>query len=245
MFPRRALSAFAACAALLVSSAASAQSPATARAEIGGVPFVLPVPADFTDPATTPKTLVDLTSHAVPAGNRLVALMIPATLLKQFADHDKTARMSRFVTVLSYGALDAAVMGQADFEKLKTTLRDQGPEVRKRAAEVAAEGRKGLSDEVARRNGGRAPDFGTIDDSTWGVFDEQPNSISMTVIQTSTHTDNAAAREHAQVIGMGVLRMHGKLLSVGVYSDFASAADVAWVKGQVNDWVKRVNELNP
>jgi hypothetical protein len=223
-----------------------AETPARAvTATIDGVPFVLPVPVGFTDPAATPKSLVELCSHTVPAGNRLVAMMIPMTLLQKFVDHDKTANLSRFVTVLDYVGLESTIKGAAEFEQLKTTLRNQGPAVRQRATEVAAQGRKDLSAEVAKRTGGPAPDFGTVQDAMWGVFDEQPNSISMTTLQTSTTADAAGPHAQVQVIGMAILRMRGKLVGLGVYSDFASAADVSWAKEQVGDWVRRMNALNP
>ena len=242
---RRLLATLAAAAALFSTAAAHA-APVSRSASVpfGKANVQLPVPDGFADPSATPPTALGIMTKALPESNRLIAMMLSQDFLDRRAAGDPV-HLSRYILVQTYRAAEQAGMSTDDFGQLKDMFRKQGDQILKGTQATAQEGIDRAAKDVGRITGDKSVSFKTGEMKTLGVFDEQPNSISLATLQPVTTSDKNGSRSKNQVMAMSIVRIAGRPVGVSIYSDYDSPADIDWAERQVTAWVKRLNELNP
>lgn len=243
---RHALSALLACLAITSSQSASAQAAAdSADVTIGGTTITLPVLAGFAPPSATPKPMWDMLTHALPPTNRLLAAMLPSDALQSPPPPDGDAAAARMLGVQTFVAVEQSGVTTEQFEELKKVMREQNKQLLANVKDQVKDATDRMSKDAAALNGDGSTRITSHDTASLGIFDEQPNSISMAALQTVSVAMKKGSVDVRQVMALATLRLRGKALMVSIYSKYRSEADVAWVKGRVAEWVKRVNELNP
>ncbi len=232
--------------ALVAPFHASAETPpAAVTTTIGDAQIALPILPGFAAPSATPKTFVDMMARALPATNRLVAIMLRDDFMAKVQAGDVSTPLSRYMGVQTFPAYEQTGMTPALFEQVKTLFRTQSAQLLEKAKATAATGTDRLSQDVAKLTGDDSTSIRTGDGSLVGVFDEQPNSISIAALQTVSATTHAGSLQVRQVMALSSVLIHGKVLVVSVYSNYEAPADIDWAEGQVRTWVRRLNELNP
>ena len=242
---RHLLAMFAAATALLATTAAgAAPAPRAASVPFGKESVLLPVPDGFADPSATPEAVRGIMARALPESNRFMAMMLSQEFLDRRAAGDPV-HLSRYILVQTYRSAELAGMSVDDFGQLKYLFRKQGDDILKGSRAGAQEGIDRVTKDVSRITGDKSVSFKTGEMTALGVFDEQPNSISLATLQPVTSTDKNGSRSRNQVMAMSVVRIAGRPVGVSIYSDCDSQADIDWAERQVTAWVKRLNELNP
>jgi hypothetical protein len=235
-----------ACAALAACPLAGAESPSMGMTStIGGTPIVLPVLRGFDDPSATPKAMVDLLSHALPATNRLLAIMLQADFMADASSGDPQARPGRRLVVLTFPQYEQDGMSPALFESTKTVLRTQGDQYREQLKDTMAGLTDRLSKDLGKRSGDDTSRVRNLDLNPLGVYDEQPDSISLSGLQTAGRTIQGKTTSDIQAMATTAMLIHGKPVMVSVYSHYRSAADVEWVKSEALEWARRLRQANP
>jgi hypothetical protein len=242
---RHALSALLACIAI-TSSQIAAAAPGTDSADvmIGNTKITLPIPAGFAPPSATPKPLWDMMAHSLPASNRLLAAMLPSDALQSPPPANGDAAAGRVLGVQTFVAVEQGGVSADQFAELKRVMREQNKQLLANVKDQIQDSTDRVSQDAAKMSGDSSTKVTSHDTASLGIFDEQPNSISLAAVQTISVAMKKGSTDVRQVMGMSTLRLRGKALMVSVYSRYRSEADVEWVKAQVRDWVKRVNELN-
>ena len=246
MLLRNTRSALLASVALIVSGHALADPVPQAIVEtVGGVPFTLPIPPGYAPPADTPPTFNSLVLHAVPPTNRLVMSMLTRQFMGELTSADPTPRKARYLIVQTFRGVEQSGASAAMFEQLKTVLRTQSAQVLERVKPSVDDTFDRLSADVGKMTGDSAANVRSSDQHVLGIFDEQPDSISMCVVQTLSGAVRDEKMQMKQAMAATVVRLHGQVLMVAFYSKDDSQADVGWVEDQARAWNKRVHELNP
>ncbi len=245
MKPIHALLALLASLCLCGPSAAEPVPGDAASVTIGALPIALPVLPGYAPPSATPQLLVDVTSRALPPTNRLLAVMLPTDFLDKVQGGDIKAPLSRYLAVQTFPAYEDSGMTPALFAQVKTVLRAQSAQLFEKAQGEIAASTDRLSSEVGKITGDSSTSIRTSDNSSLGIFDEQPDSISMAALQTVSASSQKGSTQIRQAMALAAMRVHGKVLMASVYSNYESQADIDWVEAQMRAWVKRLNELNP
>jgi hypothetical protein len=100
----------------------------TATAQLGDVAVRLPVPAGFADPSATPAPTRDSVARNLPAGSRLLGMMLAQDVL-QHAIPGEPQRLSRYLLVTTRPDTEHGLTG-TDFERLKSSIRAQAEQAR-------------------------------------------------------------------------------------------------------------------
>lgn len=228
-----------------VAAAAPAPAPATADVKIGDATITLPILPGFAAPSATPKPLWDMMSHSLPPSNRMLAAMLPADALQVPPPANGDAAAGRVMGVQTFVAVEQSGVSVDQFAEIKRIMREQNQQLLANVKDDIKESTDRVSKDAAALSGDSSTTVTSHDTASLGVFDEQPNSISLAAVQTISVAMKKGSTDVRQVMGMSTLRLRGKALMVSVYSRYRTDADVEWVKAQVRAWVKRVNELNP
>jgi hypothetical protein len=243
---RHALSALLASLAIASSQSAAAESaPGTADVTIGGTTITLPVLNGFAPPSATPKPMWDMLTHSLPPTNRLLAAMLPSDALQSPPPPDGDAAAGRMLGVQTFIAVEQSGVTTAQFDELKKVMREQNKQLLVNVKDLVKDATDRVSQDAAALSGDSSTKITSHDTASLGIFDEQPNSISLAAVQTVSVAMKKGAADVRQVMALTTLRLRGKALMVSIYSKYRSEADVAWVKSRIAEWVKRVNELNP
>jgi hypothetical protein len=118
-------------AALLAGSLAHAAPVArmtTATAQLGDTEIRLPVPAGFVDPSATPAPTRDYVARNLPAGTRLIAMLLPQDFFRP-AIPGEAQRLSRYMLVTTTTAMEQG-LAPADFERVMSSVRHQAEDAR-------------------------------------------------------------------------------------------------------------------
>ena len=242
---RRFLAILAAAAAVLASTATSAEPvERSVSVALGDGTVVLPVADGFAEPAATPEVLRGIITRALPSTNRFMAMMLSQDFLDRRAAGEPV-HLGRYFLVQTYRGAEQAGMSTDDFEQVKAMFRKQGGAILSGSKAAAQEGIDRAAKDVGDITGDKSVAIKTGDVKTLGVFDEQDNSISLATVQPITATDKTGSRTTNQVMALAIVRVQGKPVGVSVYSDYGSQVDVDWAERQITAWVKRLNELNP
>lgn len=225
--------------------AAAAPGTDTADVMIGDTKITLPILAGFAPPSATPKPLWDMMAHALPPTNRLLASMLPSDALQTPPPANGDAAAGRVLGVQTFVAVEQSGVTADQFAEIKTVMREQNQQLLANLKDEIKESTDRVSKDAAALSGDNSTKVTSHDTASLGIFDEQPNSISLAAVQTISVAMKKGSTDVRQVMGMSTLRLRGKALMVSVYSRYRSEADVEWVKAQVRAWVKKVNELNP
>lgn len=243
---RHALSALFACLAIASSPSVTARAaPDTADVTIGDTTITLPVLDGFAPPSATPKPMWDMMTHSLPATNRLLAAMLPSDALRSPPPPDGDAAAGRMLGVQTFPAVERSGVTTAQFDDLKKVMREQNKQLLANVKDQVKDASDRMSRDAAALNGDSSTRITSHDTASLGIFDEQPNSISLAAVQTVSVAMKRGSADVRQVMAVATLRLRGKALMVAIYSKYRSEADVAWVKGRITEWVRRVNELNP
>jgi hypothetical protein len=239
--------------AALLSGLALTASPATFAATVpqadvetvGGVEFTLPIPPGYLAPAATPKAVHDMMEHALPPTNHLVTVMLTQQFLDELRAGNMRATKSRYLAVQSFPAFDQSGLTQEVFDQLKTVFRNQSAQLLEQAKSIIDDSTNRVSGDVGKLTGDSSAQVKSSDLHTLGIFDEQPDSISLAAVQSLSASARDKQIQMKQAMGMTALLIHGKVLMVSFYSSYDSQADVDWVEDQARAWARRMHELNP
>jgi hypothetical protein len=242
---RRLLATLVATAALFATAAATSAAPIARSVSVplGDGNVVLPVPEGFADPSVTPETLRGIIAKALPDTNRFMAMMMSQEYLDRRAGGEAVP-LTRYLLVQTYRGAEQAGMSADDFEQVKAMFRKQGGDILKSSRAMAQEGIDRAAKDVGDLTGDKSVSVKTGELTSLGVFDEQPNSISLASVQPITASNKNGSHSTNQVMALSIVRIGNKPVGVSVYSEFNSQADVDWAERQVTAWVKRLNELN-
>ena len=235
-----------ACTAIVACPLVHAQSPLVGTtATIGGMSIVMPALPGFDAPSATPKAMVDGLSNALPATDRLLAIMLQHDFMADASSGQPSARAARRLVVMTLPQYEQDGMSPALFESTKTSLRTQGEQYRQQLKDIMADHSDRLSMELRQRTGDDSASVRNLDLNPLGVYDEQPDSISVSGVQTTGRTSQGRTTSDVQAMATTAMRVHGKFIMVSVYSHFRSAADVQWVKDVALEWARRMRQANP
>ncbi len=243
---RHALSALLAGAFLVAAPAASAARVEQTTVEtIGNVEFTFPVPPGYAKPAATPPAMRDLMTHALPPTNRLVTVMVTQQFLDDLQAGNTTSNKARYLGVQSFRSIEQSGVNPEMFDQLKAMFRNQSDQMLEKAKSFETDSAARLSDDIGKLSADSNASVKMSDQSLLGIFDEQPDSISLCAVQLLSASVHDQKTQMKQVMAMTAVRLRGKVLMVGIYSSDHSQADVDWVKEQARAWNKRMHELNP
>lgn len=233
--------------AFLATAAATHAAPVeqTMVDNIGGVEFTFPVPPGYAKPAATPPAMRDLMIHALPTTNRLVAVMVTQQFLDELQGVGASSKKARYLGVQSFRSVEQSGVSPEVFDQLKAMFRNQSAQLLEKAKSLEGESTARISEDVAKLSGDSNASVTTSGQSLLGIFDEQPDSISLCAVQSLSTSVHDKKGQMKQVMAMTAVRLRGKVLMVGIYSTDDSPADVDWVKDQARAWNKRMHELNP
>ena len=235
----------AATAFLAAHGAGAAPAPPTARAPLGQVQLTLPIPAEFEPPSVTPKAYMRFFEEAQPPANRVLAAMLSKDYVAKVRAGNKTAEMSRYLVVKTLRRFDQEDFTPDDLTQAKAMMRHPSAQVLQLQRDLLTQAANRMAKDVSTMTGDASVTMHSGEVHALGVFDEQPNSIAVAALQTSGSHSKAGTEEYVQVAATALILVRHKMLSVVVYDDFDSPANVEWVKGVIRDYVKRVDELNP
>ena len=237
---------FLACAAAVACPFAHAVSPMVGTtATIGGMSIVLPAMTGFDPAAATPKAMVDGLSNALPATDRLLAIMLQHDFMADASSGQPSARAARRLVVMTFPQYEQDGMSPALFESTKASLRTQGEHYREQLKDIMADHSDSLSRELVQRTGDDSASVRNLDLNPLGVYDEQPDSISVSGVQTTGSTTQGRTTTDVQAMATTAMLVHGKFVMASVCSHFRSAADVQWVKDVALEWARRMRQANP
>jgi len=243
---RHILSALLACVAI-ASSQVAAAAPAADSADVtvGETTIHLPILPGFAPPSATPKPLWDMMAHAMPPTNRLLASMLPADALQNPPPPSGDAAAGRLLSVQTFVSVEQSGVTVDQFDQIKRVMREQNKQLFANLKDEIKESTDRVSKDAAALSGDNTTQVTSHDTASMGIFDEQPNSISLAAVQTISVAMKKGSTDVRQVMAASTLRLRGKALMVSIYSRYRSEADLEWVKARVRDWVERVNALNP
>lgn len=239
---RRTLAALLAGAALLASPLAFGVDE-RATVTLGTTPVQLPVLPGFAGPSATPAPLRDLMSRAMPPSNRFLAVMPTQDFVDRRAAGEMVP-MSRYLLVQTVRSHEQNGISRADFERLKTSIRQQDETLLRKAREAAQASLDSASKDLGKLNDEPSLALRMGEAKALGVFDETPDSISFADIQSNTATDSSGTRTLKQAAATSIVLLGDKTVGVSVYSVYQSPADVDWVKQQAIAWRKQYLSIN-
>ena len=234
--------ALAACAAL-ARPACAAPLDSSARVPFGPGTLLLPVPQGFGDPSTTPPEGVAAMQRTLPDAVRLMAVLMDEAFMEGVV-LGQHPHLSRYILVQTDRAGEAAGMSRADFDRLKAEMRTHTAAVMKASDRAAASGEARESWDLARRTGDTDLAISSGPAKDLGVFEDRPDWISIASTFTSSTTTKDGTRVIDQVVAQACVRIHGRQLTVSVYSDIDSPADIAWARQALHAYVLRLFALD-
>jgi hypothetical protein len=226
-------------------AASAAQPPATVAVAFGNQQLTLPIPADFESPAVTPKAYMRLFEDMQRPTDRLMAVMLSKDYVAKVRSGDKAAELSRYLVVKANRRFDTEDFTPDDLVQVKALLLHPSAQLLQLQQALLTQTANRLAKDVGKITGDTSTTMHMGDVRSLGVFDEQPNSISIANLETSGSDSKAGTDQYVQVAASAIILIHHKMLALVVYDDFRSQGNIDWAKGVIRDYVKRVNELNP
>lgn len=228
-----------------VGAASAADSPLTADVIIADQRVSLPVPAEFEAPSVTPPPFMRLFEEMQPSANRLLAVMLSKKDVARFKVGDKNTQLSRYLVVRTMRKYEKDGLTQGDLEQGKAIARHPNAQMMAAQQALITQSANRVARDLGKAAGDESFRMQSGDIHALGMFDDQPNSFSVANLQTTGYDGKAGNGQYVQVVATAFILVHGKPLVVVVYDDFTTPANIDWAKGEIRDFVKRVDALNP
>ncbi len=219
----------------------AAEDPITAP--VGTALLKLPVPAGFVEPSRSVPPLRQTAERMTPPANRLLALFVDS-------QDEATARggqppaMARYFMVQAFRQAEGGKLGLADFQPVKTQLREQYRQILVQAGGQVQGQLDRVAGEIGRDAGVEGLQLKIGEMKGLEVFDEREHAISLLAL--SKYAIQAGERSEEVTMAMSITTavLQGKVVYFYAYARYGGAADLDWLRSQTRAWVQRAGALN-
>ncbi len=210
---------------------------------VGGKTIRLPAPVGFADGTQKAGAQSKAAEQGTPAEKRFLALFAADIDLKKISNGG-TPDFDRYFVAQSMRQSESITMTQDQFEGTKKVMRlivrPWVPLTKSTLQDSADKATKS----IASQTKGIAAEVKVGDVTTQGIFDEGPNSVSITNFVNYQITLNGKVVAIPMVISNTTLLIAGKVIYLQVCSDFKSTADVEWTQAASKAWIGAINAAN-
>jgi hypothetical protein len=151
--------------------------------------------------------------------------------------------LDRNISVFVSRASETSPVSEAAFARIKQNVRNNANRMARRSDEILSSPEKqDLLKGVTGEPSAGAHAEGTVN---LGIFDEQPNSISSTLVTTLRAQAKGQEATLRQTASITTALVHGRMLFISVGSVDATAASVAWTQATTRELLKSIAAANP
>ena len=237
------VAAFALTAPLVAGLAYGVDAPARTFTErLGGMSVTLPVPAGYSPPEATPASIQQLMSKNFPDSHRLIGILMSTDDVSRFARGQPISH--RAFMVMTSRKYEFREIPAADFEAVKRLYRERGDQFARAQLDKSTSLNSGLTQDIQKVPGNSSFTMQISNPSSLGVFDDRSDSVAFVEASMVDMSNQGRSEQTRQLTAIGIVLLHGRPITIQAYADYGSPADLAWVKAQVTDWIRRTEELN-
>lgn len=223
---------------MVVAAGAQAQIQEDFPTQIGTTPLQLPLPQGFSEPSVGAPGFRNLGETMTPATNRLLAVFIADTdIVRVKASQQPT--MDRYFMVQTFRQTEGVTASPAEFAQLQEMLRKQYVEISKQVLPTVQGELDRAAAQLSKESGAPGVKLKVGEIKPQEVFHDVPGQISLLALTAYRVEVAGKAQEIPMALGVTTLALKGKMLYFYAYSRYRDATDLAWIKTQTLDWLRR------